>query len=237
MRPVSETEAVSTGSPASAGDPVSTRTTIRRYAHRAHYDRASVTAILDAGVVCHVGVQTEAGHPVVIPLAYGREGDVVYLHGSAASRLFRTGRADGVEMCMTVTMVDGLVLARSTYNHDINYRSVVILGKATEVRDLEEKRRGLDVLVEHIVPGRTVDAREPTEKELRATMLLKLPIDESSAKVRTGWPEDTAADYDLPIWAGVVPLDVVARPPLRDPALRFTLPVPEYATTVARFAR
>jgi nitroimidazol reductase NimA-like FMN-containing flavoprotein (pyridoxamine 5'-phosphate oxidase superfamily) len=207
---------------------VSERTTLHRYAHRAAYDRATIDGILDEGIVCHVGLQTDKGFPVVIPLAYGRVGDVVYLHGSAASRLFRGARATCVEICMTVTFVDGLVVARSTYNTDINYRSVVIIGDASEVKDLEEKRIGLEALVEHIIPGRTLDARAPTEKELRSTMLLKLPLTESSAKIRTGWPSDEEEDYDLSIWAGVIPLAQRILPPLADPALRFELGVPDY---------
>ena len=186
---------------------VSERTTLHRYAHRAAYDRATIDGILDEGIVCHVGLQTDKGFPVVIPLAYGRVGDVVYLHGSAASRLFRGARATCVEICMTVTFVDGLVVARSTYNTDINYRSVVIIGDASEVKDLEEKRIGLEALVEHIIPGRTLDARPPTEKELRSTMLLKLPLTESSAKIRTGWPSDERG--------GLRPVDMGRGHPLR----------------------
>jgi uncharacterized protein len=207
---------------------VSERTTLHRYAHRAAYDRATIDAILDEGIVCHVGLQTDRGFPVVIPLAYGRRGDVVYLHGSAASRLFRGARTPSVDICMTVTLVDGLVVARSTYNTDINYRSVVIIGEATEVKDLEEKRRGLELLVEHIIPGRTRDARPPTEKELRSTMLLTLPLTESSAKVRTGWPADEDEDYALPIWAGVIPFTTQIHPPQEDPALRVARDVPDY---------
>jgi nitroimidazol reductase NimA-like FMN-containing flavoprotein (pyridoxamine 5'-phosphate oxidase superfamily) len=208
--------------------PVSQRTTLHRYAHRAAYDRPTIDAILDEGVVCHVGLQTDQGYPVVIPLAYGRHDDSVYLHGSAASRFFRTARADSMEVCMTVTLVDGLVVARSTYNTDINYRSVVILGPAAEVKDLEEKRLGLELLVEHILPGRSVDARPPTEKELRSTMLLRLPIDEASAKVRTGWPLDDDDDYQLSVWAGVIPLRSSWDAPRTDPLLRFDLGTPHY---------
>ncbi|MDQ1360769.1 MAG: uncharacterized protein QOJ44_1146 [Acidimicrobiaceae bacterium] len=215
-------------------EPSSERATVHRYAHRAAYDRATIDAILDEGLVCHVGLQTDKGFPVVIPLAYGRQDDVVYLHGSAASRLFRTARADRVEICMTVTIVDGLVVARSTYNTDINYRSVVLLGGATEVCDLDEKARGLEALVEHVIPGRTADARVPTEKELRATMLLRLPILEASAKVRTGWPEDNEEDYGLPIWAGVVPMRTRYEGPLPDPQLRNPLAAPSYTVTYAR---
>jgi nitroimidazol reductase NimA-like FMN-containing flavoprotein (pyridoxamine 5'-phosphate oxidase superfamily) len=216
--------------------PISERTTLHRYAHRAAYDRPTIDSILDEGLVCHVGLLTGQGFPVVIPLAYGRHGDDVYLHGSAASRFFRTARADSLEVCMTVTLVDGLVVARSTYNTDVNYRSVVIVGDATEVSDLDEKRRGLELLVEHILPGRSADARPPTEKELRSTMLLRLPINEASAKVRTGWPLDDAQDYDLPVWAGVIPLRSSWDAPNTDPLLRFDLGPPGYLLDYRRGA-
>ena len=215
-------------------DPASERTTLHRYAHRAAYDRETIDAILDEGLVCHVGLQTDRGFPVVIPLAYGRDGDIVYLHGSAASRLFRGARGPDIDICMTVTFIDGLVVARSTYNTDINYRSVVIIGRATEVKDLDEKRHGLELMVEQIIPGRSRDARSPTEKELRSTMLLKLPLGESSAKVRTGWPLDEEEDYDLEIWAGVIPFTTVTEAPQVDPALRVDVPMPDY---VERYRR
>jgi nitroimidazol reductase NimA-like FMN-containing flavoprotein (pyridoxamine 5'-phosphate oxidase superfamily) len=215
-------------------DPASERTTLHRYAHRAAYDRETIDAILDEGMVCHVGLQTDRGFPVVIPLAYGRDGDSVYLHGSAASRLFRGARGPDIDICMTVTFIDGLVVARSTYNTDINYRSVVIIGRATEVKDLEEKRHGLELMVDQIIPGRSRDARPPTEKELRSTMLLKLPLGESSAKVRTGWPLDEEEDYDLQIWAGVIPFTTVTEAAQVDPALRVDVPMPEY---VQRYRR
>jgi nitroimidazol reductase NimA-like FMN-containing flavoprotein (pyridoxamine 5'-phosphate oxidase superfamily) len=215
-------------------DPASERTTLHRYAHRAVYDRQTIDAILDEGLVCHVGLQTERGFPVVIPLAYGRDGDSVYLHGSAASRLFRGARGPEIDICMTVTFVDGLVVARSTYNTDINYRSVVIIGRATEVKDLEEKRHGLEMMVDQIIPGRSRDARPPTEKELRSTMLLKLPLEESSAKVRTGWPLDEEEDYDLEIWAGVIPFTTVTEAARVDPALSVDVPMPDY---VERYRR
>ena len=215
-------------------DPASERTTLHRYAHRAAYDRETVDAILDEGLVCHVGLQTDRGFPVVIPLAYGRDGDIVYLHGSAASRLFRGARGPDIDICMTVTFVDGLVVARSTYNTDINYRSVVIIGQAIEVKDLEEKRHGLELMVDQIIPGRSRDARPPTEKELRSTMLLKLPLGESSAKVRTGWPLDEEEDYDLEIWAGVIPFTHGDGAPQVDPALRVDVPMPDY---VERYRR
>jgi hypothetical protein len=217
-------------------NPASERTTLHRYAHRAVYDRSAVNAILDEGFVCHAGLQTEKGFPVVIPLAYGRSHDSLYLHGSAASRFFRDARVAARDICVTVTLIDGIVVARSTYNTDINYRSVVILGQATEVRDLDEKRAGLDVLVNHIIPGRVPDAREPTEKELRSTMLLQLPLDESSAKVREGWPLDEPEDYDFEVWAGVVPTRLVCDSPVDDPDLRFPLPSPGYVTPYVRSA-
>ncbi len=201
---------------------------MHRYPHRATYDRAAIDAILDAGFCCHVGLQTAQGYPVVIPLAYGRRGDTLYLHASAASRLFRGARAPAAEICATVTLVDGIVVARSTYNTDLNYRSVAIIGCPVEVTDLDEKRAGLASLVDHIIPSRSLDARPPTDSELKATMLLALPISEASAKVRTGWPDDETEDYALEIWAGVVPLRTVAGPALRDPQLTFDLPVPGY---------
>jgi nitroimidazol reductase NimA-like FMN-containing flavoprotein (pyridoxamine 5'-phosphate oxidase superfamily) len=216
--------------------PVSARTTLHRYAHRAAYDRATIDAILDEGIVCHLGVRASQGFPVVIPLAYGRVGDDIYLHGSAASRLFRQARQGEVEVCMTVTFVDGVVVARSTYNTDINYRSVVLIGNASEVIDLEEKAQGLNALVDHIIPGRSADARPPTEKELRSTMLLKLPIHEASAKVRTGWPLDDEADYQLEVWAGVVPFSTTVHPPLPDPELRYELDPPAYVSGYQRAA-
>jgi nitroimidazol reductase NimA-like FMN-containing flavoprotein (pyridoxamine 5'-phosphate oxidase superfamily) len=214
--------------------PTSERTTLHRYAHRAAYDRRTIDAILDEGLVCHVGLLTDQGFPVVIPLAYGRCRDEVYLHGSAASRFFRTARTDTLEVCMTVTLVDGLVVARSTYNTDVNYRSVVIVGDATEVKDLDEKRHGLELLVEHIIPGRSADARPPTDKELRSTMLLRLPISEASAKVRSGWPLDDDQDYELPVWAGVIPLRSWWERPRTDPKLRFDLTAPDYLADFRR---
>jgi uncharacterized protein len=218
-------------------EPPSERTTLHRYSHRAVYDRSTIDEILDQGIVCHVGLQTAKGFPVVIPLAYGRVDDDIYLHGSAASRTFRGSQAESVEICMTVTHIDGLVVARSTYNTDINYRSVVVIGQAIEVKDLEEKRRGLEAMVEHIIPGRSRDARPPTEKELRSTMLLRLPLTESSAKVRTGWPSDEEEDYDLPIWAGVIPFARLVEAPQDDPMLRFSLSPPDYVVAYHRMGR
>jgi nitroimidazol reductase NimA-like FMN-containing flavoprotein (pyridoxamine 5'-phosphate oxidase superfamily) len=167
------------------GKPATPRTQVHRYPHRAVYERGVINAILDEGIVCHVGLATDKGYPVVIPLAYGRSGDTLYLHGSAASRLFKGSRREGVEICATVTIVDGIVVARSTYNTDLNYRSVVVIGTAVEVTDEQEKRAGLDALVDHILPGRSTQARPPTDAELKSTMLLALPLEESSAMTPT----------------------------------------------------
>jgi nitroimidazol reductase NimA-like FMN-containing flavoprotein (pyridoxamine 5'-phosphate oxidase superfamily) len=216
------------------GTPASPRTQVHRYPHRAVYERSVIDAILDEGIVCHVGLATDKGFPVVIPLAYGRSGDTLYLHGSAASRLFRGSRSEGVEICATVTIVDGIVVARSTYNTDLNYRSVVVIGKAVEVTDEQEKRAGLDALVNHILPGRSTQARPPTASELKSTMLLALPLTEASAKVRTGWTNDDEEDLSLEVWAGVVPLRTIAEPALPDPGLTFELSPPESVTPYVR---
>jgi uncharacterized protein len=210
----------------------SARTTVRRLPERGVYDRTAVHAVLDEGFVAHVGLATDDG-PVVIPMLYARDGDRVLVHGSPASRLLRTG-ARGLDMCLTVTLVDGLVLARSAFHHSVNYRSVVVVGRAERIDDLAERRAALDVLVEAIVPGRTADARPPNERELRGTTVLALPLDEASAKVRTGGPREEDDDMDLPVWAGVVPLTLVAGAPEPDPELRVDVPVPAYAADYRR---
>jgi nitroimidazol reductase NimA-like FMN-containing flavoprotein (pyridoxamine 5'-phosphate oxidase superfamily) len=193
------------------------RTTLKRLPQRGAYDRALVHAILDEGLVCHVGFAAE-GQPFVIPTVYGRQGDTLFLHGSAASRMLKT-LAGGVDVCVTVTLVDGLVLARSSFHHSINYRSVMILGRAVEVTLPEGKRRALECVVDHVVPGRTREARGPNEKELAATKVLSLPLAEVSAKVRTGPPLDDEEDYALPVWAGEIPLRLVVGPPVAEPRL------------------
>jgi hypothetical protein len=166
-------------------------------------------------------------------MLYARHGDRLLLHGSPASRLLRGG-GRGVDLCVTVTLVDGLVLARSAFHHSINYRSVVVMGRADRIGDLAERRAALDALVEAAVPGRTADARPPNESELRATIVLALPLDEASVKVRTGGPVDDDDDMDLPVWAGVVPLSQVAGTPVADPAMPPGLPVPAYASGYRR---
>ncbi len=212
--------------------PPSARTTVRRLPERGSYDRAAAHAILDEALVAHVGVATDDG-PVVIPMLFGRDGDRLLLHGSPASRLLRGG-AKGTELCVTVTLIDGLVLARSAFHHSMNYRSVVVFGTAVPIADLAERRAALDVLVDHIVPGRLADARPPSERELKGTLVLALPLDECSVKVRSGPPIDDDEDMDLPVWAGVVPLTTVAGAPVPAADLRVAAPVPAYARTYRR---
>lgn len=192
------------------------RTTVRRLPQRGHYDRETIAAILDEGLVCHVGFVAE-GQPYVIPTLYAHDGDRLYLHGSAVSRMLRT-LAGGVPVCVTVTVVDGLVLARSAFNHSMNYRSVMVLGTATALEG-EEKVRALQAIGEHVAPGRWREVREPNASELKQTLVLSLPLGEASAKVRTGPPVDEDADYALPHWAGVLPLALTAGSPLPDPRL------------------
>lgn len=203
----------------------SARTTVRRLPRRAAYDRDGVHAILDAGFICHLG-HVVAGQPFVIPTAYGRDGDVIYVHGSAVSRTLKN-LAEGVPMCLTVTHLDGLVLARSGFHSSMNYRSVVVLGSAVLVEG-DEKVHALRVISEQILKGRWDEIRGPSRKELRATTVLRLPIDEASAKVRTGPPMDDEADYALPVWAGVLPLSMRAGPPEPDPRLPADTPLPAY---------
>ena len=210
----------------------SARTTVRRLPERGRYDRAAVHAVLDEGLVAHVGLATDDG-PVVIPMLYGRDGDRLLLHGSAASRLLRGG-SKGAELCVTVTLVDGLVLARSAFHHSMNYRSVVVIGTATAVEDLAERRAALDRVVDHIVPGRRPDVRPPTEKEVRATLVLALPLDECSVKVRTGGPKEEPEDMDLPVWAGVIPVTTAYGTPIPDADLAGDPPVPAYASGYRR---
>ncbi len=182
------------------------RTRVVREPHRAVYDRATVNQILDEGFVCHVGFVVD-GQAYVIPTSYGRDGDVLYIHGSAASRMLRNLER-GIPVCITVTLLDGLVLARSVFNHSMNYRSVVILGTAKLVEDPKEKLAALRALSEHILPHRWDDARQPNEKELKQTSVLRIPIEEFSAKVRVGPPVDDQEDYSFPTWAGVIPLEM-----------------------------
>jgi nitroimidazol reductase NimA-like FMN-containing flavoprotein (pyridoxamine 5'-phosphate oxidase superfamily) len=206
---------------------MSERTRIVREPQRAVYDREAIYKILDEGFVCHVGF-TAYAQTYVIPTMYARVGDAIYFHGSAASRMLR-GAASGLNVCVTVTLADGLVLARSVFNHSMNYRSVVALGNAAMVDAPQEKIEALKAFTEKILPGRWNDARQPNEKELKATSILRLPLHEVSAKVREGDVEDDAEDYALKVWAGIVPLRLVADAPVRDERCDAGIPSPSYA--------
>jgi nitroimidazol reductase NimA-like FMN-containing flavoprotein (pyridoxamine 5'-phosphate oxidase superfamily) len=209
-----------------------TRTRVVREGDRAVYDREPVYRILDEGFLCHVGFAVD-GQPFVIPTSYGRKEASLYIHGSAASRMLRQMK-EGVAVCITVTLLDGLVLARSVFNHSMNYRSVVILGTATLVDDPEEKLAALRILSEHILPGRWDDSRQPNERELKATSVLRVPIEEFSAKVRQGPPIDDEPDYSFPTWAGVVPLEVKVGVAIDDERLLPGKEVPEYVRKYSR---
>src|SRR5947208_6310638 len=197
--------------------PPTARTRVTREPHRGVYDRETAYQILDEGFICHVGFVLD-NQPFVIPTGYGRAGDNLYIHGSAASRMLR--RMDqGILVCVTVTLLDGLVLARSIFNQSMNYRSVVVLGTAVAVQDPKEKLEALRALSDHILPGRWADVRQPNDKELKATLVMRLPITEFSAKVRQGPPIDDEEDYSFPTWAGVIPLEIIAQSPIPDPKL------------------
>ena len=202
------------------------RTQVRRLPKRAVYDREAIYRILDEGLVCHVGFVVD-GQPVLIPTGYGRDGDTLYVHGSAASRMLRD-LAKGVEVSIAVTLLDGLVLARSAFHHSMNYRSVVIFGTAAVVEDATTKREALRAFTEHIAPGRWQEVRPPTESELKATTVLAIPLKEMSAKVRTGPPLDDEEDYSLPVWAGVLPLELRSEQPMADSRLSASIEVPDY---------
>jgi nitroimidazol reductase NimA-like FMN-containing flavoprotein (pyridoxamine 5'-phosphate oxidase superfamily) len=210
----------------SENQPLTQRTRVVREPERGVYDRETVYRILDEGFICHVGFSVDS-QPFVIPTSYGRKDGTMYIHGSAASRMLRQLK-QAVPVCVTVTLLDGLVLARSVFNHSMNYRSAVILGKATLLDDPDEKLAALRVLSEHILPGRWDDARQPNERELKATSVLRVPIEEFSAKVRTGPPIDDEEDYSFPTWAGVIPLGMSVGKAIDDPRLEPGREVPEY---------
>lgn len=217
--------------PHADSSPASERTTVRRLAERGVYDRTTIDAIIDEALICHVGF-VDDGRPFVIPTIHVRIGDTLYLHGSLRSRMLRVV-GSGEPVCVSMTLVDGLVLARSRFHHSMNYRSVVVLGRGRVV-DGDEKRRALDAIVEHVVPGRTRDARGPNDKEFAATRVVAIPIDEASAKVRTGGPSDDEDDYALPIWAGVIPLALAPGAAIPDPRLREGIDMPAYVTNYGR---
>ncbi len=208
------------------------RTTLKRLPKRGSYDRAGMYRILDEALVCHVGFVGETT-PVVIPTAYGRDGDTLLLHGSAAGRMLRTV-AGGVDVCVTVMLVDGLVLARSAFHHSINYRSVVIFGRARLVEDATAKRDALRAITEHIVPGRWAHVREPSAQELKGTLVLALPLVEASVKTRTGPPIDDEEDYARAVWAGELPLRLVPQTPVADARLGVALEPPSYVRAYRR---
>ena len=210
------------------------RTRGTRLRERLGYDRAAVHAVLDEGLVCHVGFVVD-GRPVVLPQLHARVGEDLFLHGSTGARALRTARGDGLDVCATVTLVDGLVLARSAFHHSINYRAVVVHGRAVEVTDREAKQAALSALVDAVVPGRSAGVRGPNDKELAATTVLRLPLAEASIKVRTGPPGDDDEDLALPYWAGVLPLSPV-RAGVAQPAPDLTpgIDVPEHVSNWAR---
>ena len=210
---------------------VTQKTKIKRLPDRAEYDRETIHGILDEALICHVGFVMD-GQPYVIPTIHARVGDTLYLHGSAASRMLRT-LGKGANACVTVTLLDGLVLARSAFHHSMNYRSVVILGPLEEVIDPDERNKVLDAIVEHIIPGRLAEARRPNRKELKATIVVKIQISEASAKIRTGPPGDDDEDYDLPVWAGVIPLSLQPGKPIPDPLLKEGIDMPDYVIKYA----
>jgi hypothetical protein len=203
-----------------------------REPQRAVYDRETVYQILDEGFICHVGFIAD-GQPFVIPTSYARKGDLLYIHGSAASRMLRQA-GSGIPVCVTVTLLDGLVLARSIFNHSMNYRSVVVLGTAIAIEGREEKLAALQALSEHILPGRWQDSRQPNEQELKATSVLQLPIQEFSAKVRQGPVVDDEEDYSFPTWAGIIPLGMVSHAPIDDSRLLEGITAPAYAKNYSR---
>ena len=208
--------------------PPSSRTEVKRLPERARYDTDIVHGILDEALVCHVGFVID-GQPVVIPTIHARRGDLLYLHGSPANRMLRTLKQP-VDVCVTVTLVDGLVLARSAFHHSMNYRSVVVFGSAREVTDPAEKMTAFRALVDHIAPRRWDTVRAPNEKEIRSTLVLALALAEASAKIRTGPPLDDEADYALPVWAGELPLRTVPGVPVDDPRLAPGAAVPDHVT-------
>jgi nitroimidazol reductase NimA-like FMN-containing flavoprotein (pyridoxamine 5'-phosphate oxidase superfamily) len=202
------------------------RTKVRRLPDRGTFDREVVNAIVDEAYLAHVGFVVD-GEPRVLPMTYGRDGDRLYLHGAVGNAMLRA--SSGAQVCVTITLLDGLVLARSAFHHSMNYRSVVLLGEATKVEDEEEKRRAFDTIVEHVLAGRTQTARGASERELRKTLVLRVPIEEGSAKIRTGGPVDDDEDLALTVWAGVVPLRLIPGEPVQEPAQPPGLPAPTVA--------
>ena len=208
------------------------RSQIKRVPKRGNYETEVIYNILDEALICHVGFTVD-NQPFVIPTAYGRVLDKLYIHGSPASRMLRS-LSQGIEVCVTVTLLDGLVIARSAFHHSMNYRSVVIFGTATLVHDIEEKFAALKAFTEHVIPQRWSDTRQPNKKELQGTLVLSLPLTEASAKVRTGNPIDDEPDYSLPVWGGVLPLQIVPGKPIADERLIEGVELPHYLRNYSR---
>jgi uncharacterized protein len=219
---IMSTEPMTTGTTSLSSTP---RTTLRRHRERGQTDRAALYAVLDAGLICHLGVVAD-GAPVVLPTAYGRDGDTLYLHGSSANGAIWA--ADGQRVCLTVTHMDGLVAARSVFSHSVNYRSAVVFGTAAVVTDEDERWQALRLITDHLIPGRWAAARQPTTKEMAATAVLSLPLTEASVKIRTGMPKDEPEDLDLDVWAGVLPVAVTFGAPQPDPLMHADIPVPAH---------
>lgn len=216
-----------------AGTPSSERTRVRRLPERGAYDRATIDAIVDEALICHLAWITDDGYPRVIPTIHARVGDTLYVHGSTASRTLR-GIKHGRDVCVEITLLDGLVFARSAFHHSMNYRSVVVYGHPREVVDPEEKDLAQRALVDHVARGRAAEARMPSQRELDQTTIVAIPLEEVSAKVRTGPPKDDEEDLDLPVWAGVLPLRLVPGEPAAAPDLRGAPTVPAYLTDYRR---
>jgi len=219
--------------PPASPEPASERVRLRRRRERGSYDREAIDAILDEALIAHLGITDAEGRPVVIPTLHARHGDLVYCHGSTASRVLRA-LATGAPACLTVSLLDGLVLARSAMHHSANYRSAMLFGTASAIDDPGEKLAALRAIIEHIVPGRWADVRAPSENELKATSVLAIPIEEASAKIRNGPPLDDEADYALPAWAGVIPLASRSEAPEPDPLLPLGIAPPPYVTAYRR---
>ena len=210
---------------------LSGRTTVRRLPDRGFYDQETIYSILDEGLLAHVGITTEKG-PVVIPMLYGRDEENLFLHGSPASRLLREGSA--VELCVTISLIDAIVVARSLFHHSMNYRSVVVMGKASPVEDLRTRARALNVISEHVIPGRVAGTRPHHEREVRGTLVLSMSITEASAKIRTGPPVDDEEDHQLDTWAGILPIGIEVGTPIPDPQLRDGITPPAHISQWSR---
>ena len=221
------------GPQASAAKPATERIRLRRRRERGSYDRETIDAILDEALIAHLAIVMGDGQPLAIPTLHARDGDVVYCHGASAGRTMRT-TAGGAAACLTVSLIDGLVLARSAMHHSANYRSAIILGQAREISEPEEKRAAFKAIVERIVPGRWGEVRPPSDNEMRATSVVALAIEEASAKVRCGPPVDEEEDYELDAWAGVIPLSLGVGTPVPDPELRAGIALPEHLRAYRR---